>query len=200
MRLLIAFLLLASAAHAQKGSARLHFDRATTHFAVGEFEQAGEEYQLAYKARPDPALLYNAAQAFRLANKPEKALILYKNYVQLYPRERNVDEVRGQIQKLKDAIASAESAKSAPPTGPAEPAQPPPPDPAPARASEGGAQATAKSDKTPIHKKWWLWTIVGVVVVGGVVTTAVLLTTPSGAWNNLDEVGPGSVNGLSVSW
>src|SRR5262245_28901242 len=105
---LVLLCLLSSVAQAQKSSARQHFDKATTHFAIGEFDQAAEEYQQAYKAKPDPALLYNAAQAFRLANKLEKALILYKNYVQLYPRERNVEEVRGQIAKLKDAIAAAE--------------------------------------------------------------------------------------------
>jgi hypothetical protein len=28
---------------------------------------------------------------------------------------------------------------------------------------------------TPVYKKWWLWTIVGAVVVGGAVTAGVLL-------------------------
>ena len=29
---------------------------------------------------------------------------------------------------------------------------------------------------TPIYKKWWFWTVIGVVVVGGVVGTAVGVT------------------------
>jgi hypothetical protein len=45
-----------------------------------------------------------------------------------------------------------------------------------------------------------LWTIVGVVVAGGVVTAAVLATTPSGSWNNVAEIGPGSKNGLVIRW
>ncbi len=199
MRGLLVLLLLISVAHADKSAAKQHFDKATTHFAIGEFDQAAEEYQLAFKARPDPALLYNAAQAFRLANKLEKALLLYKNYVQLYPRERNVEEVRGQIAKLKDAIAVAESAKNAPPTSPVTP-QPLPAEPQQPQPSPAPVAQPQVAHKTPIYKKWWLWTIVGVVVAGGVVTAAVVATTPSGTWNNLPEVGPGSINGLTVRW
>ena len=169
-------------AHTQREIARAHFEKAKGHFAVGEFEQAAAEYQLAYKAKNDPALLYNAAQAFRLANKLDKALILYKNYVQLYPRERNVEEVRGQIAKLKDAIAAAESAKNAPPTAPVEPTHPPPTEPVQPAAPETKQVAAKKDGPTPIYKKWWLWTIVGVVVAGGVVTAAVVTTVPSGTW------------------
>jgi len=39
---------------------------------------------------------------------------------------------------------------------------------------------------TPIYKKWWLWTIVGVVVVGGVTGTAVGLTLSSKAAHSID--------------
>jgi hypothetical protein len=34
---------------------------------------------------------------------------------------------------------------------------------------------TEMSDDTPVYKTWWLWTIVGAVVVGGAVTAGVLL-------------------------
>jgi hypothetical protein len=101
--------------------ARMHYQRGTSHFAIGEFAEAALEYQAAYKARPDPALLYNAAQAHRLAGNNERALILYKNYLQLYAHEVNAEEVRIQIAKLKEAIAASEKAKTSPPTGTNEP-------------------------------------------------------------------------------
>src|SRR5258706_8903492 len=73
-------LLAAGAARADNATeARAHFEAGSAHFAVGEFDQAGLEYQEAYKLKPDPALLYNAAQAYRLAGNHQKALVLYKN-------------------------------------------------------------------------------------------------------------------------
>lgn len=207
--LVVVALLFSMPARADKSSeAREHYQNATAHFAVGEFAQAATEYQAAYMLKPDPALLYNAAQSYRLANNPDKALILYKNYLQLYPNEPNADEVRRQIDKLKEAIAAAETAKTSPPTGTTEPKQlPPAPAPAPEQpaAAQEAAPAPAVAQtpitakrETPIYKKWWLWTIVGVVVAGGVVTTAVLLTRPSN-WSNAPDVGPGSSNAL-VRW
>ncbi len=197
----------------EMGEARAHFKKASAAFAIGEFAEAAEEYQAAYRLKQDPALLYNAAQAFRLAGKNEKALILYKNYLQFYPNEPNIDEVRGQIAKLKEAIAAAEKAKNAPPTGTAEPKTtpadktpmiekpatttsvltPPPP-------SQNTALVTTppKKETVPLYKKWWLWTAVGVVVVGGVVAGAVVATRSNNSWANLPTFGPGSHNALEI--
>src|SRR5262245_38094220 len=81
-RIVIAFLLLTSTARAEGGAdARAHFERGNAHYAVGEFAEAAEEYQAAYKLKQDPALLYNAAQAYRLAGNRDKAIILYTNYI-----------------------------------------------------------------------------------------------------------------------
>jgi tetratricopeptide (TPR) repeat protein len=216
--LLVALGTAGPAAADRLGSARQHFQSATSHFAVGEFAEAAEDYQAAYKLKPDPALLYNAAQSYRLAGKNERALILYRNYLQLYPKEDNIAEVKEQITKLKEAIAAAEKAKNAPPVSTAEPkplpAEPPHPEPAPATHPVAAQLAPANTttvapaivereappqSATPIYKKWWLWTIVGVVVVGGAVTAAVLLTRPTSVWANAPSVGPGVGHAL-VSW
>ena len=106
--------------------AREHYRKATAHFAVGEFSSAADEYQAAYLLKQDPALLFNAAQARRLAGDSEKALILYKNYAQLYPKARNMPEVRDQIVRCEEAIAAAAKAKTAPPTNTVEPEKPMP--------------------------------------------------------------------------
>jgi tetratricopeptide (TPR) repeat protein len=196
----------------RSSEAREHYQSATAHFAVGEFGDAANEYQAAYKLKPDPALLYNAAQSYRLANNPERALILYKNYLQLYPNEANADEVRKQIDKLKEAIAAADRAKTSPPTGTTEPKQLPAtsastPEPTPATKQPVAVattttpenQAVVERHETPIYKRWWLWTIVGVVVAGGVITAAVLATRSNGSWSNAPDVGPGSSSAL-VRW
>src|SRR5262249_55253711 len=66
-------------------SAKAHYLRATSHFAVGEYSEAASDYETAYKLHPDPALLFDAAQAHRLAGHHEKALLLYRSYLRLYP-------------------------------------------------------------------------------------------------------------------
>jgi tetratricopeptide (TPR) repeat protein len=205
-----ALLLATSALAGHTEEAREHYEKATAHFAVGEFADAAVEYQAAYKAKPDPALLYDAAQAYRLANNPEKALILYRNYLQLYPNEPNIGEVRAQIEKLKDAIAAADKAKTAPPTGtneptritpdPTEATKPAlPPQPTTALTTESSTKTDHDQRPTPIYKKWWLWTAVGAVVAGGVVVAVVLSTQTHGTWANAPDVGPGSRNGLTIA-
>ena len=118
-----------------------------------------------------------------------------------YPNATNRPEVEAQIVKLKEAIASTEKAKNAPPTGTAEPK--PLDDKATAGAAEPAhtavAQPTPPRDQpTPIYKKWWLWTIIGgVVVVGAVVAVAVVLTQPG--WSTLGDIGPGR-SAVLVRW
>ena len=45
---------------------------------------------------------------------------------------------------------------------------------------DGRCLASSKGGETPIYKKWWLWTIVGAVVVGG--TVGVVVGTQSDKW------------------
>jgi tetratricopeptide (TPR) repeat protein len=85
-------------------------------YAVGDFAQAADKYQSAYKLKPDAALLYNAAQSSRMAGNNEKALLLYKNYAMFYPNARNIPNVELQITKLQEAIAAQHKAQTQPPT------------------------------------------------------------------------------------
>jgi tetratricopeptide (TPR) repeat protein len=205
MRFVLALYLLVGVARADNVDARTHYQRATTHFAVGEFAQAADEYEAAFKLKPDPALLYNAAQAHRLAGNLPKALILYKNYMMLYPKSPNLAAVRQQITKLEEAISAGEKAKFNPPSATAEPGRsvtepPPEPPPAPPPAATAAAPAPAPPpEKRPYYKKWWFpVAIVGGVVVIGAVVTAVVVTQTSTTkpWNDLPAVGPGSQMGL----
>lgn len=176
------------------GDAKAHYERAMADFAVGDFANAADEYQQAYRLKPDAALLYNAAQSYRLAGNNDKALILYKNYVMLYPNQPNVDQVRSQIEKLKQAVAAQEQAKSNPPTStvPVQPTPSPAPAPAPApqtapqpqpqlqvQAAPDALTASAERPR-PLTKKPWFWATIGasVLVVAGVTVGVVLGTQP----------------------
>ncbi len=198
-------------------AARQHYKAATGHFAVGEFDAAATEYESAYKLHQDPALLFNAAQSRRLAGQNQKALVLYKNFLHLYPTSPNVPAVREQIDKLQEAIAAESKAQTSPPTTTVEPkgestpgpatATPPPATTTPPPATTTQAQTvtpatTPGNDKPPVYKKWWFWTAVGVVVVAAVVIpVAVIESQP--AWNNLPAQGPGATASrvvMEVRW
>jgi tetratricopeptide (TPR) repeat protein len=187
--------------------ARALFNEANSHFAVGEFNEAAENYQAAYKLRPDPALLYNAAQAFRLGGKSEKALVLYRNYVALYPKQRNIEEVKKQIVSLQEVVAAQEKTKTAPPIDTAEPkplppgTTPPPTQPPVAAAPPPPPPPPPKPPEKPIWKKGWFWGVIGgaVVVVAVVVPVAIIASSSSTPWATSSDFGPGA-HALQVHW
>lgn len=210
--LLVALLAFSSAAHADDAAdAKMHYQKATAHYAVGEYREAAAEYEAAYKAKQDPALLYNAAQSHRLANDNQKALLLYRNIVKLYPTSKYAAESKDRIEKLEQAIATTQSPPNQPapvelgkaPAGAPPPATAPiqpitappagaPPPSAPPPAGGGAATVTATSpppsaEASPIYTKWWFWTIVGAAVVGG--TVAIVASSSSTTpWNNVSNV------------
>jgi tetratricopeptide (TPR) repeat protein len=200
------FLLLLSAATGHAEDAKAHYQKATAHFAVGEYHDAAIEYEEAFKLKQDPAILFNAAQSFRLAGENQKALLLYNNIVKLYPGSQYAKDSKERIQKLAEsgtsppaAMPPAEPPPVAPPVAAIAPA---PIAPAPAVAAPGLAAAPsggpavvvssppASAEDHPIYKRWWFWTGVGVVVVGAVVAGIALSSggTTSTPWNNLPPV------------
>jgi tetratricopeptide (TPR) repeat protein len=69
--------------------ARMHSSRGLAHHSLSELTQAIEDFERAYRAVPDPALLYNLAQAHRLANHPERALHFYRAFLHAVPDTEN---------------------------------------------------------------------------------------------------------------
>jgi tetratricopeptide (TPR) repeat protein len=217
--LLLSALLPARLANAAPADdAKAHYQKATAHFAVGEYREAAVEYEEAFKLKQDPALLYNAAQSFRLAGDNQKALLLYTNLVKLYPTSKFAADSKDHIAKLNAAgpqtpppaapATTPPSAAAAPPpvvpiapvtTSP--PAAPPPPAatpvpsvPAPAPAPIVSAPAVAPTAPPaepahPFYTRWWFWAAAGAVVAAGVVTAVALSSGgTSGSWNNIDPV------------
>jgi tetratricopeptide (TPR) repeat protein len=117
--LLCAALLTASLARAEEDDARALFDKGTAAFAIGHYGAAAAAYERAFEQRPDPALLYNAAQAWRLAGDKPRALQLYTNYVHIYAtRITNRVEVERRIEELRSAIANERASLSSEPVAP----------------------------------------------------------------------------------
>lgn len=83
--------------------AKRHFERGLAHYNLREYLNAIEEFESAYRFKPDPVFLYNLGQAHRLANDPEHALYFYKAYLRNLPNAENRAEVEGRIAELEHA-------------------------------------------------------------------------------------------------
>ena len=88
-------------------------------------------------------------------------MLFYRSYLRKVPDAPNADDVHQLIASLEAAIAKDKA--NAPPTLTIPPQQA-----TTATANEQRVK-TASATKTPVYKKWWLWTAVGVVVAGGAV-------------------------------
>ncbi len=96
--------------------AKRHFDKAEVAYRLGRYAEAIEEYEAAYKAMPEPAFLFNVAQAHRqqyqLDKKVDhlhKALQLYNNYLRYSPEAKNRDVVRNLIVGLRGLLRDLET-------------------------------------------------------------------------------------------
>jgi hypothetical protein len=194
---------------ARGNDAKELYEQATAAFGLGHYAEAAEKYEQAFSHRPDPALLYNAAQSYRLAGNKQRALELYTNCVRLFPSFPNAADARNHVATLKREIDDEQKAKAAPAPAPVTPPPPmpalaPPPAPtAPPPASAPPAPvlvdapaATVTTSPPPaessgsIFAKPWFWGVVGAVVVGA--TVGVVLATRG---TKYPDASFGSLNG-----
>jgi tetratricopeptide (TPR) repeat protein len=177
LALCLCLLGLGGRAHADDDSvaAKHHFESAMRLFNVGEFDEAAKEYREAYKLKPDPVLLYNAGQSYRLAKNAEQALFFYRSFLRNAPDAKNRAEVEGRIRVLEEQVKQ----QQAPPNDvvkPAPPVESRPVEATPETAAPVAPQltsapradlvTTAPPRPKPVYKKWWVWSVAGVAVVG----------------------------------
>ena len=191
MRFVVAFVLLAGAAFpvaaraqapaapppaaSPSEEAKRLFEEARKDFNLGEFRSAAENYKKAYRLKPDPALLYNIGQAYRLGGDMPNALFFYRTFLRnatdVPPAVKK--EVEGRIKQIEEMIATGKPPTLPPkpePTKPepvktTEPTTSEPTKPAPNLNLQSNTTAV-ESKPVPAYKKWWVWTIVGIAVVG----------------------------------
>jgi tetratricopeptide (TPR) repeat protein len=170
----------AGAADSKKDEARRLYDEATAAFGVGNYAEAADKYEASFKLHPDAALLFNAAQAYRMADNKQRALQLYHNFLRLYGANPRAEDARTHVAALEKAIADADTA--APPAPPVPPPPPPaaslsapPPQPQQPPPLIERQAPPAGEEARPLVSRPWFWVAVGAVVVGGVVA-AVLAT------------------------
>jgi tetratricopeptide (TPR) repeat protein len=150
-------------AHADDPATRAskrHFDRGEKLFALGKFDEALDEYQKAFDAKPIPDFLFNIGQCYRNLGDYEQAIFSFKKYLKLEPDAPDKDKVERLIDNLEEKQERGEGQKLVGKKD--EPPPPPPP-----------------AASTPIYKRWWFWT--GVAVVGAAGGVGVYEVTKGGA-------------------
>ena len=174
----------------ERSEARGRYERGTAMFDLGKYLDAAHEYEAAYELKNDPALLFNIGQAYRQANDPAAALRAYRAYLRRSATPSNHAEVEARIAELEHVVDMERQAVARPPTEVLKPTAPasepvpsaPPPEAATTSRAPGPVAAVrqqAPPARTPLHKKWWLWTAVGVVAVGLAVGVSLAATTPN---------------------
>lgn len=146
---------------------KAHYDEARKAYKEKRYDEAYKEYKAGYERRQAPWLLINVGRSLQRLGRNKEALDYYQRYLKAdpNPKPETVTKVNEYIEQVKAGIVDEPEPKPE--------AKPQPvggqPQVGTAQSSSGGASAT-EPEKTPIYKKWWLWTIVGVVVAGGAAT------------------------------
>jgi hypothetical protein len=134
VRALAASLLVSASAVAAEPSAeaRRLYAEGKAEYAQGHYAEAVSLFERSYALSESPALLFNMAQAHRLAGPDHcvDAVALYKSYLSAEPDAENKKEVEERIAQLGDCAPPKSSDAvpiAAPPAaGPSPPPSPPP--------------------------------------------------------------------------
>jgi len=147
----------AAAEDAATKTAKRHFTKGEKLFALGRFDDALEEYEQAFEAKPLPGFLFNIAQCHRNLGNIDQAIFSYRKYLREAPDAENREAVERQIEELEEEKARlAASGGLVVRDPPRDDRKPPGP------------------GKKPIYARWWFWG--GVAAVAGASTGAYLLT------------------------
>lgn len=143
-------------------TAKVFFDKGEKLFALGRFDEALEQYQKAFDAKPIPAFLYNIGQCYRNLGEYEEAIHSYKQYLQRAPDAENREQVETLIDTLEAKLEKKkhDDANKPPPPTKETPITVP--------AKHGG-----------ITSKWWFWT--GLTLVAGAGGVGIYEATRPGA-------------------
>ncbi len=129
-------------------AAKRHYERGQKLFGLQKFEEALEQYQKAFDAKPIPDFLFNIGQCHRNLGDYEAAIFSFKRFLKLDPETPNREKVEELIAQLEDKQAAKDAKRlRLRERDRDEPEDPPP--------------------GSPFYKKWWFWTGVAVVGVAG---------------------------------
>jgi tetratricopeptide (TPR) repeat protein len=139
-------------------TAQRAFDKGDKLFALGRFDEALEQYQKAFDAKPIPDMLFNIGQCYRNLNDYDSAIFSFRKFLTLAPETERRQAVEQLIDELEARKAHAEVLTRE-------------------RKAEEKQQAPKPRS---IVTRWWFWTgLVAVAAAGG--GAAYVLTRDDGA-------------------
>ena len=145
-----AFVEVAHADDPAERASRRHYDRGRRLFDLQKFQEALEQFQKAYDAKPIPDFLFNIGQCQRNLGDYEAAVFSFKKFLKLDPDSPLREKVETTIDELERKLEKQNSEN----LGIIEKKRPDP--------------IERPPGSTPVYKKWWFWTGVAVGVGAGV--------------------------------
>lgn len=160
--------------------ARTFYYRGLEHFNLGEYEESIAAFTRAYRAVPDPELLFNIAQSYRHLGEPgscARALELFRNYRRTLPADADRPDVDALIAEMEACARPA-----------------PEPDPAPPRTDAPVASPAIAPPDDSDPETWPMWLTIGGAVVAA--TGAVLVWSISWADGCVPRCSPDLIDEL----
>jgi hypothetical protein len=158
---------------------------------LGEVDKGAEILADLYVDTNDATYIYNQGRCFEQNGKNAQAVLRFKEYLRkaknLKPEEREatlkkIEALQSPTDQRETQAGAAPSAGTAGQPGSATIANPP------ASLADPGSTTTSSDplgisqssstppleESPPVYKRWWFWTGLGAVIVGGVVTGVLL--------------------------
>lgn len=157
---------------ARDTQARELFEQGRAAFTAARFAEALDLFRQAYALSERHALLYNIGQAADRLRLDRDALEAFDRYLAEIPDAENRVEVETRIGVLRETIARDEQLRA------------------------DAARPVQTTSDGPIEEQWWLWTLIGLGVVGAGVGVAAGLgafNTTELAPQTVGDIGPGGV-------
>lgn len=181
----------AATARADEATAKQQYEQGAREYNLGQFQKAIQLFTSAYEQWPEPAFLFNIAQAYRQAGDCKQALFFYKRFLALKENDTKKPvtpevkkEVEGRIVELDECVKrdiaskppdaldnSMSSAPSTPPpatTTPAKPAATKPVATADANNDGGGDDDQQEDKPKAAPTAGWHPSILSARITGGV--------------------------------
>ena len=153
-----------------KPEAQLHLDAALKAYSAKDYDVAFREFDAAYSADPNPALLYATAQALRHADKCTQALVVYKRYLDTHPSDAQVAAATSGIALCDEALKKSAAEPKPQPASEPRPAPPPRPEPGPVASQPApGPEPASAPAQPPRTDAWYQDKLADGLVVGGAI-------------------------------
>ena len=154
--------------------AKASYEEGVRHYDLTEYPEALTSFKDAYRAKDDPAFLFNIAQCLRKLNRLEEAATFYRSYLRRAPDNNNQDKVERHLREIEDqmAIVVPATTPNQDPTPKRFSTKNIPITPAPQINLSPQPQPTIKD--RPLYKRWWFWTAAGAIAAGAATSIIIL--------------------------